>query len=189
MIKTFLALFAGIIFGLILHLSIILLLPVFSPSSIWNIFAKIAPIGEIVILDRPVANSGNILNLDPELAYAVCRLDLSVGPGFLSGQLTSDFWSIGVFDKNGVAIYSTTGRSSSDNFLQLGIFNPSQTRLLAEQQLEMQENLIIVESPRNEVFVVVRIAPPFPAMWSGYSELLSKLNCSNFTESYYIPTD
>ncbi len=183
MSKTFLALFAGVLFGLIIHLSIILLLPLFPPTNAWKIFAKIAPIGEVIILERPLPGKANILRLDPELAYAVCRYDLSNGPGLLSGELTSDFWSVGVVDKNGVTIFSTRGSSSINNYLELGIFNPAQTRLLAEQQLGMQEGLIIVEAPRNQVFVVVRYAPPYPQMWDRYSKVLSKLNCSYLSDS------
>ncbi len=183
MIKTFLALLGGIILGLIIHLGVILLLPYYPLNNIWSLFAQKAPIGELIILERPEAEEANILRLDPELVYAVCRYDLSRAPAYVSGQLSDDFWSVGVFDKNGVAIFSTTGRASINNYLELGIFNPAQTRLLAEQQLEMQEGLIIVEAPRNEVFVIVRYAPPYPQMWQRYSEKLSKLNCAYLDET------
>ncbi len=180
--KTFLWIFAGLLFGLIIHLTIILLLPRFTPTSVWEIFAKIAPTGEIITLERPKALQANILHLDPELAYAACRYDLSKGPGILSGDLPDDFWSVGVFDKNGVAIYSTIGRSGTGKSLELGIFNPAQTRLLAEQQLDRQEGLIIVEAPHDQIFVVVRLAPPFPESWPRYREILSELECGYISD-------
>ena len=183
MSRTFIWVFAGLMLGLVIHLVVILLLPRYASTSVWEIFAKIAPAGEIITLERPAPGKSNMLRLDPELAYAVCRYDLSRGPGVLVGNLPQDFWSIGVFDKSGVAIYSTTNRSGSGGSVELGIFNPAQTFLLVEQKLNLQEGLIVVEAPRNEVFVVVRLAPPYPAMWERYREILTRLQCGHIDDS------
>jgi uncharacterized membrane protein len=179
MIKTALWIFGGILLGLIIHLTLILSLPQIVPNNVWSIFEKIGKPGELITIARPKQQEANILRLDPELAYAVCRFDLSIGPGIINGKLPNDFWSVGVFDKAGVAIYSTTNRSGGGNTLDIGIFNPAQTRLLAEQKIELESGILIVKVPRDEVFIVIRLAVPHPAMWQRYKETLEKLHCSH----------
>jgi len=179
MIKTAIWIIAGILLGLIIHLVIILSLPNLVPNNAWNILSKISTPGKLVILKRPKAMETNVLRLDPELVYAVCRFDLLQGPGSLSGKLPIDFWSVGIFDKTGVAIYSTTNRSGGDQNLDLGIFSPAQTRLLAEHQLTLKTGVIIVKAPSNEVYAVIRLATPHPAMWQRYKETLKQLKCAH----------
>ena len=54
-----------------------------------------------------------------------------------------------------------------------------QTRLLAEQKIDVAQGLLIVETTRDDVFVVVRLAPPQPAMRERYEAQLSRLACGN----------
>ena len=174
---------AGIILGIILHLTVILALPLFSKDSLWRTLSALGPVGEVATLEPVVAGQSNNWRLDPALVYAVCRFDLSRGPGVLSGPLPEDFWSIGVFGRDGSAIYSTTSRSGVGKSLELGIFNPTQTRLLAEQQIELQEGLLIIEAQRDDVFAVVRLAPPHPVARDRYEELLRQLTCGHISEA------
>jgi uncharacterized membrane protein len=183
MIKTAIWVFAGLLLGLIIHLSLILALPHIIPNNVWNQFAKIGDAGQLVIIEKVKPLKPNSLRLDPDLIYAVCRYDLSIGPGILSGKMPKDFWSIGVFNKTGTAIYSTTNRSGGDQSLDLGIFNSAQTRLLAEQKIKLQKDLLIVKSPQNEIFVVIRLAPPHPSMWTRYKKILEEINCGHIGES------
>jgi uncharacterized membrane protein len=125
------------------------------------------------------AGQPNPLQLDPELAYAVCRLDLRQGPGTVAGRLPQVFWSVAVYGRNGTVVYSTTNRDSTTTLLDLGLFNPAQTRLLAEQKLDVAEGLLIVEAQEDDLMVVVRLAPPHPAMRARYEQALSALKCGN----------
>ena len=174
--------FSGLLLGLIIHLTLILGLPKFQPNTVWTYISQLGEPGEVVTLGRLESGSENKLHLDPEMAYATCRFDLARGPGVLSGPLPDDFWSIGVFDVDGVAIYGTTNRSGVGKSLELGIFNSAQTRLLAEQQITLQEGLLIIESPQNQIFVVVRLAPPHPVMWDRYTKMLEQLRCGHLDQ-------
>lgn len=179
MIRWGLWISAGLVLGVIIHLLIILLLPVVATQNAWAQINALDALGKVVVLDDIVPGEPNPLSLDPEIVYATCQFDLSEGPGVLSGPLTGDFWSIGVFDSSGTAVYSTTNRSGVGQTLELGIFNQAQTRLLAEQQFEIQEGLLIVEALQNDVFVIVRLAPPHPAMRARYREILAGLRCGH----------
>jgi len=170
---------SGLVLGLIIHLTLILALPHFQQNAVWAKISQLGEPGELLTLNQSLTDTENVLGLDPEMAYAVCRFDLSIGPGVLSGPLPDDFWSIGIFDSDGLAVYSTTNRSGVGKSLELGIFNTLQTRLLAEQQIALQEGLLIIESPQNEIFAVVRLAPPHPAMRDRYKDLLKQLRCGH----------
>lgn len=173
---------AGIISGLMLHLIIILGLPGVAAHNAWEDISELEALAKVVVLDTPAPGDANPLGLDPELVYAVCQFDLSQGPGVFDGTLPEDFWSIGIFDRQGSAIYSTTNRSGVGTQLQLGIFNPAQTRLLAEQQFEIDEGLLIVETPGNDVLAIIRLAVPQPTMRDRYANALRTLQCGHLAD-------
>lgn len=173
---------AGIISGLMLHLVIILGLPGVAANNAWDDISEQDALAKVVVLSAPAAGEANPLGLDPEMVYAVCQFDLSRGPGVFDGILPEDFWSIGIFDRQGTAVYSTTNRSGVGTQLQLGIFNRAQTRLLAEQQFEIDEGLLIVESTGNDVFAIVRLAVPQPAMRIRYATALESLQCGHLDD-------
>ena len=168
----------GVVLGGLIHLVVILTLPGAATRNIWNRFEDIAPLETLVVLDDIAPGEPNPLGLDPELLYGVCRLELGDGPGVVNGQLPLAFWSVAVFNAKGHVIYATTNRSGSGQLLDMGIFNPAQTRLLAEQRFEIDEGLLIVEAGGNQVAVVVRLAPPHRAMRESYREALSGLSCA-----------
>ncbi|MFD1944957.1 DUF1254 domain-containing protein [Paradevosia shaoguanensis] len=179
MIRTLLWLLAGAVLGGIIHIVVILALPIFATQDVWTRITALGAVEKAVVLPAPALGEPNPLRLDPDMAYAVCQVDLSSGPGVVSGTLPDAFWSIAVYNRAGTVIYSTTNRDGIGQNLDLGIFNPAQTRLLAQQQLDIAEGLLIVESPQNDVFAVVRLAPPHPAMKARYEKALSELECGN----------
>ena len=130
MIRWLLWVLAGIVLGGIIHISVILSLPALATEGMWPRVAALGAENKPVVLPAAVAGEPNPLRLDPELAYAVCRLDLRKGPGFVRGTLPLAFWSVAVYSPSGVILYSTTNRDGIGTNLELGVFNAAQTRLL-----------------------------------------------------------
>jgi uncharacterized membrane protein len=181
MIRTLLWLVGGVLLGIVIHIVVILILPMVAANGLYDRIAAFDAVDKTVALPAVGPQTPNPMRLDPDLVYAVCRLDLSNGPGEVSGALPSDFWSVAIFDRSGTVVYSTTNRTFGSVPFDLGIFNPAQTRLLAEQQLDVSEDLQIVESPSDQVFVVLRLAPPYPELRQRYTDELSALDCHNIT--------
>ena len=179
MIRTGLWILAGLVLGGIIHIVVILLLPALSATAAWDRISALGPADGTRVLAAVAAGEPNPLRLDPELTYAVCRLDLRKGPGTVAGNLPQAFWSVAVYGRNGTVVYSTTNRDSTSNLLDLGLFNAAQTRLLAEQKLDVAEGLLIVEAQEDDLMVVVRLAPPHPAMRARYEAALGGLRCGN----------
>lgn len=181
MTRLLLWLSGGLLLGAIIHIAVILTLPMFATNDVWTNVSSLGALERVVVLPQARASEPNSLRLDPEMTYAVCQLDLRKGPGVVSGVLPQAFWSVAVYNRSGTVIYSTTNRDGLGTSLDLGLFTSTQTRLLAEQQLEIAEGLLIVESPSVDVFAVVRLAPPYPAVRARFEAALSTLVCGNIS--------
>ena len=179
--RTFLWVIAGVVLGGIIHIAVILALPALATEGLWPRVSALGALNKPVVLAVPAAGEPNPLHLDPELAYAVCQINLRQGPGFVRGVLPSGFWSVAAYGPTGTILYSTTNRDGIGSNLELGLFNQAQTRLLAEQQLDIAEGLLIVDAPSDDVFTVIRLAPPHPAMRARFETALSALVCGNIT--------
>lgn len=177
MIRTLLWLLAGLLLGGVIHLVVILSLPLLAEQSVWTHIEALHADNRSVVLPQVKPGAPNPLDLDPALSYAVCRLNLADGPGFINGQLPDAFWSIAIFDRSGTVAYSTTNRDGIGTTLQMGIFNTRQTRLLAQQKIDIAEGLLIVEAATDELFVVVRLAPPHPAVRHRFEQALAAITC------------
>lgn len=180
MVRTLLYVFAGVLLGVLIHLVVILTLPLLADNTVARQIATVAPaVNTPVLLADVKAGANNPLHLDPDLAYSVCRLDLRQGPGEVIGTLPASFWSVAVYDNSGTVIYATTNRDGIGQSLDVGIFDAAQTRLLAEQKIDVDAGLLIVEAKTDDVFAVVRLAPPQPAVRERYETQLSQLGCHN----------
>jgi uncharacterized membrane protein len=179
MIRALLFAVAGLVLGAIIHIAVILALPSLGSNHVWEQLAAMGADKGAVVLPQLKPGEANPLRLDPELVYAACQLDLGKGPGTVKATLPQTFWSITVYNRSGTVIYSTTNRDGIGNTLDLGLFDQAQTRLLAEQKLEVADGLLIVEAQQDDVQVVVRVAPPQPQNRPRYVKALSTLSCSN----------
>lgn len=181
MMRTALWAFAGLVLGGVIHIAVILTLPALATEGLWQRVLALDALNRPVVLAAPAAQQPNPLRLDPELAYAVCRIDLREGPGYLRGTLPSGYWSVAVYGPNGTVLYSTTNRDGLGTSVELGIFNQVQTRLLAEQQLNIAEGLLVVEVDADDVLTVIRTAPPHQAVRTRYEVALNALTCGNLS--------
>lgn len=177
MIRTLLWLAAGAVLGGIIHIVVILTLPSLARETVWTRVEALEAGNRMVVLPRIEPGQPNPLHLDPDLAYAVCQVDLSQGPAYMSGIMPDAFWSVAIFNQAGIVTYSTTNRDGIGQTLELGIFNAAQTRLLAQQQLDIAEGLLVVEAASDKLFVLIRLAPPHQAMRARFEQALSNVEC------------
>lgn len=177
MIRPLLWLVGGVVLGGIIHIIVILTLPALAEQSVWSRVASLDADNRMVILPAVPAGQPNPLGLDPELAYGLCRVDLANGPAYVSGVLPDAYWSVALFNPSGIVTYSTTNRDGIGQTVDLGIFNAAQTRLLAQQQLDIEEGLLVVEAPADHLFVLVRLSPPHEVMRTRFAERLAAVQC------------
>ncbi|WP_157959611.1 DUF1254 domain-containing protein [Devosia submarina] len=177
MIRFLLWLVGGVILGGIIHIIVILSLPALAEENLWTRLSTLEAQNRMLILPPVTTGQPNPLGLDPELIYGVCQIDLSEGPAYVSGLLPDAFWSVALFNESGVVTYSTTNRDGIGQTLEIGIFNAAQTRLLAQQQLDIEEGVLVVEANSDRLAVVIRLAPPHEAMRQRFSGALAQSSC------------
>ena len=177
MTRLLLWLFGGILLGGVIHIVVILVLPQLAEETTWSRLSGLEAQNRVLVLPAVEAGQPNPLQLDPELVYGVCRVSLEDGPAYLSGRLPDAFWSLAIFDAAGTISYSTTNRDGIGQTVDLGIFNAAQTRLLAQQQLDIAEGLLVVEADSNDLALLIRLAPPHQAMRARFAEALASLRC------------
>tara|TARA_R110002020_G_scaffold87764_3_gene216056 strand:+ start:2736 stop:3281 length:546 start_codon:yes stop_codon:yes gene_type:complete len=179
MTRFLLWLIGGVVLGGIIHIIVILTLPLLDEDAVWTEINGLGADNKVVILPAIAAGEANPLGLDPEMIYGVCRLDLSGGPAYLRGMLPDAPWSVALFNEAGLVTYSTTNRDGIGQTLDLGIFNAAQTRLLAQQQLDVAEGVLVVESASDRLFALVRLLPPHQAMRGRFAAALAGATCGN----------
>ncbi|WEK02808.1 MAG: hypothetical protein P0Y65_11365 [Candidatus Devosia phytovorans] len=177
MIRPLLWLLAGLVLGGIIHIVVILTLPALTEQSVWTRVAAIEADNRVVILDSVPAGQPNPLGLDPEMVYGLCRVDLAQGPAYVRGTLPDAFWSVALFDTSGKVAYSTTNRDGIGQVMDLGIFNADQTRLLAQQQIDVAEGTLVVETTSDKLLILVRLAPPQQVMAERFARSLAAVSC------------
>ena len=177
MTRFLLWLVGGVVLGGIIHIIVILTLPRLAEETVWTRVAAFDAANRMVILPAVEAGEPNPFGLDPELIYGLCAIDLASGPTYLSGVLPDAFWSVALYNEAGIVTYSTTNRDGIGQILELGIFNAAQTRLLAQQQLDIAEGLLVVESASDKLLILVRLAPPHGVMRARFEQELSEVEC------------
>lgn len=177
MIRFLLWLVGGVVLGGIIHIIVILTLPALAEETLWTRISALDARNKMLILPPVVAGEPNPLSLDPKLIYGVCQIDLAEGPAYVSGRLPDAFWSVALFNEAGVVTYSTTNRDGIGQTLEIGVFNAAQTRLLAQQQLDIAEGVLVVEANSDRLAVVIRLAPPHEAMRQRFSDVLAQATC------------
>ena len=177
MTRIVLWLLGGVLLGGIIHIFVILTLPMLAEETTWSRIEALEANNRMLILPPVEAGQPNPLGLDPELVYGLCQIDLAEGPAYLRGILPDAFWSLALFNEAGAVIYSTTNRDGIGQTVDLGIFNAAQTRLLAQQQLDIEEGLLVVEAPSDHLFALIRLAPPHEAMRPRFAQRLTAIQC------------
>lgn len=177
MMRTLLWLLGGVLLGGVIHIVVILSLPALAEDTVWTRVSALDAKNRMVVLPRVEPDAPNPFGLDPALTYGICQVDLGEGPGYMSGVMPDAFWSVALFNPQGIVTYSTTNRDGIGKTLELGIFNAAQTRLLAQQQLDIEEGTLVVEAASDDLFVLIRLAPPHQAMRVRFERELSEIRC------------
>lgn len=179
MVRLALWALAGLVLGGIIHLSVILLVPSFAERDAWARLSTITKNQAFVTLDQGEQNLASSLQLDPALAYGVCQFDLAEGPIFIDGKMPHSFWSIAIAARDGRVIYSTTSRAGSGDEIKIGVFNPAQSLLLAEEGLDIGQGFLIVNAPSNQFIAIVRLWPEHEAVRPRYNQALEQIRCTH----------
>jgi uncharacterized membrane protein len=165
--------------ALLIHILTIFLIPGFAEKDAWARLPKQVDEGYFTLLKREDPLAANMRAFDPNFVFGACRFDLSEGPFGLAGGTAPTFWSLSVYDRQGINLYSINDKSLQGNNLDVVIATPLQ---ITELQKDMPPELsgsVFVEADTREGFVVLRSYVPEPSLLESTTTFVSSSNCAS----------
>lgn len=144
----------------IVHILVILTIPQNVTHTAYSDVAAFGPDRVFNLLPDVEPGSEALPALDPAMQHAVCRFQLADGPVQFTASIPVPFWSMGLFDSAGQAIYSLNNRTAGSETLSMLLLSPEQLSILRQNPPENLEDLIVIETDRTEGFALLRAFVP-----------------------------
>src|SRR5690606_23950037 len=136
------------------------MLPDYSVHDAWTRLSSAADYYEVVVLNGDAPDNTLPSPENPFIEAAACRFNLEDGMLHISGDGDVPFWTLAIYDQNGLNTFSVSDRVSNNLLLDVVVLTPLQMqRLEGEPPAELQESLFL-ETSVVEGFVLVRAFIP-----------------------------
>lgn len=166
----------GLVGAGIVHITVLLLVPLYSQKDAWSALSQQANFYRVTRLD-PAGRQPLIDSLDPLFQAVACRFDLSEGVVRLSGEGTAPYWSVSVYDRTGQNVFSLNDRSASSGQLDFVIATPVQMIELRNAIPVEFDASVFIEANLGEGIVVARAFTPDESRKGTVAGFLEGLNC------------
>ncbi|RIK87104.1 MAG: DUF1254 domain-containing protein [Hyphomicrobiales bacterium] len=171
------ALLLGLVGAGIVHIAVLLLVPAYSERDAWSALSQQANFYRLVRLDPPDAPP-LIGSLDPLSDAVACRFDLTDGVMQLHGEGSAPYWSVSVYDRTGLNIFSLNDRSSPRGRLDFVVATPTQMISLRNALPPELDESVFVEADIGEGIAVVRTFAPDESFEPSVSAWLRGIGCT-----------
>ena len=178
MIRLVFTIIAGILLGGVVHLVSVLALPRIATQ---DAYSRLAPITKLnAVTELPAAEPGNTLMpyLDPALAVAVCRYDLSGGPLKLTVPVSQAYTSVSFYTRNELAYYAINDRSAGKKVIELDLMTEAQHSDLPEDEEVTSADRLIIDSPSSTGLIVIKALAPEPGLMPTAQTALTAAKCA-----------
>ena len=176
--RIFYAVVLGGLGALLIHILTIFLIPGFAENDAWARLPKQVEDGYFTLVNRDDPLAASMQAFDQNFVYGACRFGLSEGPFGLAGGTAPTFWSLSVYDRRGINLYSINDKSLQGNDLDVVIATPLQ---ITELQKDMPPELsgsVFVEADTRDGFVLLRSYVPEPGLLEKARTFVSSTNCA-----------
>ena len=134
MIRWLLLLVGGALLGGIVHIATVIILPRTATQDAYSRLAAVAPINKVTPLPEPAAGSALMPLMDPAMALAVCRYDLSPGPLKLTVPVSLAYTSVSFYTRTDVAYYAINDRAAGRRVIELELMTQGQHEQIPEEE-------------------------------------------------------
>lgn len=181
MSKFLYAIITGIIGAALLHIIIILGVPHFTGRDAYTrVTSEGAPFVFHPLSARP--DAVGLASLDPYLRVAVCHFDIERQPLSLVALGEGvDFWSVALYDRDANEVFSMNDRTSVAGDLDVLVATPVQVAQLRKTPIAALTEMILVEHPGTEGYVVLRVLAPQASYEPEARAFLANAECLPFT--------
>ncbi|MGB6119664.1 MAG: DUF1254 domain-containing protein [Mesorhizobium sp.] len=160
MLRLLYAIIVGLVGAGVVHIAILLLLPSYAERDAWTLISEAGPEYALVQVNRSQQAASVLVDADPLFEVGACRFDLSQGAVRLSSPERVPFWSISLFDRRGLNIYSLNDRTASDGVLDIIIATPVQLIEMRNSATDAFAGSVIVEADATETIAIIRSFVP-----------------------------
>ena len=144
-----------------IHIVAILFVPRFASSDGWTRLTDFAEVGHFRTI--PTDPENQILpGLDPMFVHSACFLPLEDGPSVLSLTAPDRFWSLALYNSDGIATFSLNDRTAQNGTLDMLVVNAVQSARLKENPPDDIDDIIVVETESDSLIAVFRLYAPTP---------------------------
>lgn len=177
MIRILFTIIAGVLLGGVVHLVSVLALPRIASE---DAYSRLTPITKLnAVTQLPIADPNDTLMpyLDPALAVAVCRYDLSTGPIKLSVPVSQAYTSVSFYTRNDLAYYAINDRSAGKKVIELDLMTEAQHEALPEDEDVTAADRLIIDSPSTTGLIVLKALAPEPGLMTQAQASLAASSC------------
>ncbi|WP_305988778.1 hypothetical protein [Roseibium sp. MMSF_3544] len=161
----------------IIHILVVLSIPLNVRHSAYDNVATHGPDRQFNLLPDVHPGEEALPDLDPAMKHAACRFQLSDGPVLFDASIPTSFWSIGLFNSAGEAIYSLNNRTAGAERLSMLVLTSPQLSILRENPPENLEDLIVIETGEISGFALLRAYTPDEARADVVDRALQNASC------------
>ncbi|WP_428649865.1 DUF1254 domain-containing protein [Roseibium sp.] len=162
----------------IIHILVVLSIPHNVRHSAYDNIAKYGEDREFNLLADVKPGQEPLPDLDPAMKHAACRFRLDDGPVLFDASIPVSFWSIGLFNSAGEAVYSLNNRTAGAERLSMLVLTTEQLSILRENPPENLEDLIVIETEKPiSGFALLRAYVPHPSKAEEVDAALKRASC------------
>lgn len=162
----------------LVHVVTVLAIPGQAPESFWTRLERIGvPIDGFVRLAPEREGEPGVRGLDPATITIACRFDLARGAVRVLGRLDVDYWGLWAHTESGFVHYAINSRSNGERRLELRIMTEDQLAVFRADLPEDAEQELLIASPTEKGFVVLRALVPEASARPLVEQELSAVTC------------
>jgi uncharacterized membrane protein len=188
MIRLGLLLLAGLLLGGVVHFATVIVLPRTATQDAYARLSPIVPVNAVTPLPAPTSTLTLMPLMDPALATAVCRYDLTKGPLKITVPISPAYTSISFYTRSDIAYYAINDRAAGRRVIELDLMTTAQREQLPEDEEVTAADRLIVESPSDTGLVAIRALAPEPGLMPKAQAAVAAASCRPTTEANATPT-
>ncbi|QDG76993.1 hypothetical protein [Labrenzia sp. PHM005] len=161
----------------VIHILVVLTIPLNVKHGAYDDVQRYGPDRQFNVLPDVKPGAEPLPGLDPAMKHAICRFQLANGTVFFDAELPVPFWSIGIFNEAGEAVYSLNNRTAGADRLSMLLITPEQLSILRENPPENLEDLIVIETKETSGIALLRAYIPHPTRANAIEAAMSQATC------------
>ncbi len=177
MIRLLVFALGGLILGGIIHGVTVLGVPHYAEADAWARLRTFGPGFAFNVVPRPAPDKVTIPLLDPAMIEATCEFTLNDAPVRIAASPPDTFWSLALFDRQGVNLYSMNDHGTGAKPIDLLVATVDQVAQIRENPPEDFGELLIVDWKSKKGFAVLRIFAPTPLDETEAKSAISGAQC------------